>query len=55
MIASSGRTKFFETVIISEELVMAGGLQLVKNFLEKELGEDDFKKQVRNMKGMRKT
>ena len=40
------KDKFFESVDIVE-LAKEGGLQLVKEFLERELGEDDLEKQVR--------
>ena len=40
------KDKFFENVVISD-LAKAGGLQLVKDFLDKELGEDDLEKKVR--------
>ena len=40
------KDKFFESVDISE-LAKEGGLKLVKEFLEKELGEDDLEKQIR--------
>ena len=38
--------KFFEQVD-GEQLVKVGGLQLVKDFLDKELAEDDLSKMVR--------
>ena len=40
------KDKFFEGVEISD-LAKEGGLRLVKEFLERELGEDDLEKQVR--------
>ena len=40
------KDKFFESVDIVE-LAKEGGLKLVKEFLERELGEDDLEKQVR--------
>ena len=38
--------KFFENIDI-KKLAAEGGLKLVKDFLDKELGEDDLEKQVR--------
>ena len=38
--------KFFENVVISD-LGKVGGLSLVKEFLDKELGEDDLERNVR--------
>ena len=40
------KDKFFESVNVID-LAKEGGLELVKEFLEKELGEDDLEKQVR--------
>lgn len=40
------KDKFFESVNVID-LAKEGGLELVKGFLEKELGEDDLEKQVR--------
>ena len=40
------KDKFFENVVVSD-LAKVGGLQLVKDFLDKELGEDDLEKKVR--------
>ena len=40
------KDKFFENVVIAD-LAKAGGLKLVKDFLDKELGEDDLEKKVR--------
>ena len=40
------KDKFFESVD-TNDLTKEGGLRLVKDFLERELGEDDLEKQVR--------
>ena len=40
------KDKFFENVVISD-LAKTGGLKLVKEFLDKELSEDDLEKRVR--------
>lgn len=40
------KDKFFENVVITD-LAKAGGLKLVKDFLDKELSEDDLEKRVR--------